>query len=211
MARLLRESGILPELNPELSIADAYESAFRFLKSKSNRHEYIYKAAITQKVLLGVHNLDTASMLTEFRVGECKADVVVLNGTGIVYEIKSERDSLSRLQIQIAAYLKVFATVNVIVGENHLDEVLGATSEDVGVMVLSPSYTISTRRKAVNSAARTCSAAIFDVMSLRETESLLLDIGMDVPKVPNTRKHDVLSLCSRTWTLSSLMREWWPL
>ncbi len=191
-ARLLRESGILPDLDPKLLLADAYESAFRILKSKSNRHEYIYKAAITQKVLLGVHNLDTASMLTELRVGNCKADVVVLNGTGTVYEIKSERDSLSRLQKQVAEYLRVFATVNVIVGENHLPEVLDATSEEVGVMFLSSSYTISTRRKAINNAARTCPTAVFDVMNLKEATSLLLRNGIDVPQVPNTRRYGVL-------------------
>ena len=191
-ARLLRQSGILPGLDPNGTLSDAYEVAFRFLRHRPNRHEYIYKAAITQKVLLGIHNLYTASMLTEFRVGQCKADVVVLNGTGTVYEIKSERDALVRLQNQVETYLRVFASVNVIVGENHLEEVLRRTSKEVGVMVLSDGYTISSRREAVVDPSRTCPECIFDAMNLKEAETVLRNIGIDIPPVPNTRKYVVL-------------------
>ncbi|MEI9986083.1 MAG: sce7726 family protein [Aliidongia sp.] len=53
--------------------------------------------SVTQKILMGKHSLRTASMLNEFRAGSCKADLVILNGTATVYEIKSERDSLTRL------------------------------------------------------------------------------------------------------------------
>jgi hypothetical protein len=191
-ARLLRESGILPSLDPNGTLSDAYEVAFRLLRHRSNRHEYIYKAAITQKVLLGIHNLDTASMLTEFRVGRCKADVVVLNGTGTVYEIKSERDGLVRLQNQVDSYLKVFASVNVIVGENHLEEVLARTPDEAGVMVLSDAYTISSRREAIVDPSRTCPEWLFDAMNLKEAETVLRTTGVDVPPVPNTRRYAVL-------------------
>jgi hypothetical protein len=143
-------------------------------------------------VLLGIHNLDTASMLTEFRVGQCKVDVVVLNGTGTAYEIKSERDSLVRLRNQVEHYLKVFASVNVIVGENHLEEVLNRTPEEVGVTVLSGTYTISSRRAAVVDASRTSPAWIFDAIRVKEAETVLRNAGIDIPQVPNTRKYAAL-------------------
>lgn len=190
--RLLRESGILPSLNPNGTLSDAYEVAFRFLRRRCNRHEYIYKAAITQKVLLGIHNLDTASMLTEFRVGPCKADVVILNGTGTAYEIKSERDSLVRLQNQVEHYLKVFAGVSVIVGDNHVGEVLDKTPTEVGVTVLSDAYTISSRREAVVDASRTSPECVFDAIRLEEAEKVLRTIGIDIPQVPNTRRYATL-------------------
>lgn len=192
LARLIRESGLLPEGQKSATIAEFLDYAFGHLKQKQHRHEYIYKAAITKKILLGTHSLQTASMMTEFRVGDCKADVVILNGTATAYEIKSERDSLSRLQKQTDTYMKVFATTNVIVGENHLDEVFAAVPNEVGILELSGKYQISERRKAIEDAAKTCSRSIFDAISLNEAEAILDDNGIEVPCVPNTQRHKVL-------------------
>jgi hypothetical protein len=89
-------------------------------------------------------------MLTEFRVGECKADVVILNGTGTVYEVKSERDSLSRLERQIAAYAKVFAKVNVITAESHVTAVMNLMPSDVGVLCLGDRGQITPIRKRLS-------------------------------------------------------------
>ena len=191
-ARLLRESGLLEQhLGTEI-VGNVFDKALEHLKRQRNRHEYIYKAAITKKILLGVHSLQTASMLTEFRVGPCKADVVILNGTSIVYEIKSERDSLTRLEAQLDAYMKVFASVNVIVGENHLDEVEKSVSEEIGIQKLSSKYQISTVREGVDKPSRTHTGAIFDAINLKEAEAILRDLRIYIPEVPNTQKYGVL-------------------
>jgi hypothetical protein len=192
LARLFRESGLLSHAHPQGTVGEFLDHAFGHLKLKQHRHEYIYKAAITKKILLGTHSLHTASMLTEFRVGECKADVVILNGTATVYEVKSERDNLTRLGKQIEAYMKVFATTNVIVGENHLDEVLHSLPSEVGVLKLSGRYNISLEREADDNAARTCSRCIFDAITLTEAATILKDNGIEVPAVPNTQRHQVL-------------------
>lgn len=188
-ARLIYESRLLDHLNRSNQICDCFESAFAFMKHRKFRHEYIYKAALTQKVLLGTHSLQTASMLSEFRVGQCKADIVILNGTGTVYEIKSERDTLSRLERQLDAYMKVFAQVNVIVGENHLDAVLSETPNEVGVLMLSDRYQISSMRDGVNDPSRTCSGAIFDSINLHEARSILTELDIVIPDVPNTQQY----------------------
>lgn len=192
-ARLLDESGILSHVGKTDTIDSVFDKAFGFLKQKAFRHEYAYKAAITHKVLLGTHSLSTASMINEFRVGNSKADVVILNGTGTVYEIKSERDSLSRLQKQIVSYREVFASVNVIVGENHLDEVLSSLPIDVGVMTLSGRYNISTIRVAIDDASRVKSSAIFDTITIKEAEMIMKEMGVDVPVVPNTLRYKTYS------------------
>jgi hypothetical protein len=186
---LLVESGIDRELSESVKIGEVFECAFGYLRQIEFRHEYAYKAALTHKVLLGTHSLNTASMMTEFRVGRCKADVVILNGTGTVYEIKSERDSLTRLERQIIEYRKVFASVNVIVGDNHLPAVLDAVPSDVGVLRLSGRYQISEIRAAQNAPERTDSASIFDVVSAREAALILTELGFDLPDVPNTRRY----------------------
>lgn len=191
-ARLIRESGLLPRMVESVTVAELLDDSFRHLRRKQHRHEYIYKAAITKKVLLGTHSLQTASMLTEFRVGNCKADVVILNGTATAYEIKSERDSLSRLQRQLDNYQKVFARTNVIAGENHISQILTMAPKDVGVLRLNNRYNISVEREAEDCVAATCSASIFDSISLAEAESILIDNGVKTPRVPNTQRHSVL-------------------
>jgi hypothetical protein len=197
-ARLLVESGIGHELTDSVTVGDAFECAFGYLRQTKFRHEYAYKAALTHKILLGTHSLNTASMMTEFRVGPCKADVVILNGTGTVYEIKSERDSLSRLKRQINEYRKVFASVNVIVGENHLSSVLDTVPSDVGVLRLSGRHQISEIQAAQNAPDRTDSTSIFDVVSIREAGLILKDLGYDLPDVPNTQRYQAYLEVFRT-------------
>ena len=188
-ARLLHESGVDQYLQPSDTVGSAFERAFGFLRQTDFRHEYAYKAALTHKILLGTHSLNTASMMTEFRVGRCKADVVILNGTGTVYEIKSERDSLSRLENQISDYRDVFASVNVIVGEKHVRNVLDIVPKDVGILKLSGRYQISEVRAALNAPYRTKSSRIFGSMTLREAGLVMSGLGISTPNVPNTLKY----------------------
>ena len=155
-------------------MGNVFEEAFSLLKREGYRHEYIYKAALTHKILLGKHSLQTASMLNEFRVGECKADLAILNGTSTVYEVKSERDSLNRLERQVAAYAKVFARVYVIAAEDHVDAVKGSVPEDVGILLLNSRHQISPLREATDRPESTSPAAIFDAIRTEEARMILL-------------------------------------
>lgn len=191
-ARLASESSLLDITAHDEPVRNLFDSAFSLLKRKNYRHEYIYKAAIAHKVLLGRHSLQTAVMLNEFRVGENKADSVIFNGTSTVYEIKSERDSLTRLSKQISSYRKVFAKVNIITGENHLDAVLASVPENIGVLLLTDRYQISTIREAVDSTDQTNPEVIFDSIQLGEAKKILKTMGFEIPALPNTQMHQAL-------------------
>ncbi len=192
LIELIKETGLFG-LSPERdNVAALFDKAFDVLKVKHARNEYIYKAALTHKVLLGEHNLRTASMLTEFRAESCKVDYVILNGTATAYEIKSERDSLARLEKQVHSYMNVFARVNVIAGENHIDSILNLVPKEVGVMKLTKRFTINTVRAAVNRPERTNPLSILDSMQLREAKNILKELGLDIPDVPNTCLYEEL-------------------
>ena len=191
--RLLGQTDLLEHAKPYATVGDIFDSAFEILKVAGRRDEYIYRAAISQKVLMGTHSLRTASMLNEFRVGSAKADLVILNGTATVYEIKSERDSLSRLANQVQNYKRVFAKVNVIASEGHINGVLNKVPDDVGVMCLSSRYRIATVREAVDGPGRICPVTVFDSLRMTESVAILQAMGVGVPEVPNTKKHAVLS------------------
>lgn len=191
-SRLARQSRLLDFLPPYSCVSALFDEAFALLKREGYRHEYIYKAALTHKILLGIHSLQTASMINEFRVGECKADVAILNGTATVYEIKSERDSLSRLERQVVAYSTVFAKVYVIAAEGHVQTVAKVVPNFVGIMQLNRRYRISTLREADDQPERTSPSAIFDSIRTAEAHIILSSLGVTIPAVPNTRLHSVL-------------------
>lgn len=184
-SRLLDESKLVEHFSMA-RVGDAFDAAFSVLKTGNHRDEYLYKAALTHKVLLGTHSLNTACMINEFRVGECKADLVILNGTSTVYEIKSERDSLSRLGRQTETYKKVFGRVFVIAGENHVGAVLKKTSENIGVMKLSKRHQISVVRDAEDRSDRICPATLFEALRTEEAKHVLSFLGASIPSLPNT-------------------------
>jgi len=191
-ARLASKSFLVDSRTEKQQVSSIFDKAFALLEREGFRHEYVYKAALTHKILLGRHSLQTASMLNEFRVGQCKADLVILNGTSTVYEVKSERDSLARLERQIAAYRTVFARVYVIAAEKHVTAVIEAVPRDVGVMRLNSRYQISTLREAVDRADFTSPSAIFESIRTLEARLILKARGISLPIVPNTQLHSAL-------------------
>jgi len=191
--RLLGQTALIEHIDQNVTVGDAFNTAFNILKIEGHRDEYIYRAAIAQKILMGTHSLRKASMLNEFRIGSCKADVVILNGTATVNEIKSERDSLVRLANQIENYKRVFATVNVITSEGHIKSVQDTIPDDVGIMHLSKRYQITVVREAVNCPERICPVTVFESLRMSESIAILRAMGATVPEVPNTQKHAVMS------------------
>ena len=194
-ARLFRQSGLACEHLADGTVGKAFDTAFAALRRSGLRDEYVYRAALTHNVLLGTHSLKTASMLTEFRAGNCKADLAILNGTGTVYEIKSDRDSLSRLANQIANYRKVFAKIYVIAGKAHVRDVLDNTPDDVGVMSLVRWDRIQIVREAHDRSDLVCPTTIFESLRSAEARSILMDMNISVPDVPNTMIHAAMRDC----------------
>ena len=188
-ARLANELLTLEAVDLNSPIRKIFDSIFAQLMSKEYRHEYIYKSVIARNILLGKHSLNTAVLLNEFRVGDCKADCVVINGTSNVYEIKSERDSLCRLEKQISAYQSVFAYINVITGRNHLNSVLKAMPDSVGVLLLNDQHRISTKREPKEFFRNIKAECIFDSIRLSESKMILKNLGFEIPKVPNTKAY----------------------
>jgi hypothetical protein len=67
--------------------------------------------------------------------GRCRADIAVINGQLIGYEIKSNEDCLRRLVEQIKAYSDVFDRATVVVGTKHAEAVYSLVPEWWGIIV----------------------------------------------------------------------------
>ncbi len=117
--------------------ADAINRIYDFMRKKY-RNEYYYKNTILNKLLLGVHNINTTTALTEIPVSTSKADFILINGKAVVYEIKTELDNLERLDSQIKNYYTAFNHVCVITCNEFAQTLLEKyKNTDVGIYVLS--------------------------------------------------------------------------
>lgn len=198
--RLSQQLHLIEQFGADMEVGDFYDAIFQRL-IREYRHEYIYKNAIAEKILLGKHNLNTAFMLTEFRVDDCKADAVVLNGTSHVYEIKSEMDSFDRLDRQLTAYRKMFDFITVITTERLFKAVDERVPPEVGIRVLAEGgyqFKRGAYREAVSNKANVDPLVIFN--SLQRPEYLRIlkeELGVSLNHLPNTqvygeaRKHFV--------------------
>ncbi|MBI9089415.1 MAG: sce7726 family protein [Desulfobacterium sp.] len=185
---IINSSGYIKQLDKENCLKDFFEKLYNHL-SRTYRNEYIYKNAIANKILLGKHSLNTSFMLMEFRVANCKADTVILNGTSNAYEIKTELDSLDRLKRQISAYEKVFDMVHVIAAPSQIEKVTESVGPHVGLMELSHRNTIKSVRKALSGKANTCPDVIFESLRKPEYISIIKNKFGYIPDVPNTQIH----------------------
>jgi hypothetical protein len=191
-ARLFNKAGLEHICDPLDTVGSGLDKAFSILNREGLRDEYVYRSAVTHKILMGKHSLKTACMLTEFRAGTCKADVVILNGSATVYEIKSERDSLYRLENQVNAYLKVFANVNVITSDSHADSVMSNTPKEVGVLCLTKRRQIKTLRDGKDQSHNTCQKTILQSIRRDEAFDMLDILGIERPDLPNTLQFEAI-------------------
>jgi hypothetical protein len=98
------------------------------------------RSAFHNKILRKAHHKSDTFILDEFglRNGEIRADIAVLNGKLIGYEIKTEKDTLSRLESQMVAYSEVFDQAYIISSENHLSNALKIIPEWWGIYLIKP-------------------------------------------------------------------------
>jgi hypothetical protein len=188
--RLSRQHHLFEQFGSSTPVGEFYDAIFKRL-IREYRHEYIYKNAIAEKILLGKHNLNTAFMLTEFRVEDCKADAVVLNGTSHVYEIKSEMDSFERLDRQLAAYRKMFDFITVITTERLYKSVEDRVPTEVGIMVLADGgyqFRKKPYREAVSNKGNVDPLIIFNSLQRREYLKIIKEtFGIILAHLPNTQ------------------------
>ena len=107
---------------------------------QEKRNEYYYLNTLLNKLLVGIHSVNTTVALSQVRIGHHIADFVMINGEGKVYEIKSDLDNFDRLQDQLRDYFKAFSKVSVLTASpNEFEKVsmwldrLGDMGEAVGI------------------------------------------------------------------------------
>lgn len=131
---LLYESGIYPE-SLNWTLEKALQLAYKHLK-KNYRCEYVYKNEIANQLLLKRHKNNSATLLTEFNINRSIADIVIVNGTTSVYEIKTELDSMDRLIGQINDYSQVIEHISVVTHPAGIKRITKMVPSYVGILVM---------------------------------------------------------------------------
>lgn len=179
-------SELLKNVDTTITVGEFFDYAYNLLL-KSYKNEYVFKNVLIHKILLGKHSLNTSQMLMEFRVDNCKADVVLLNGSSTVYEIKSEYDSMNRLEGQVRAYRDAFDFIYVITSEKQIEKVNKIVNDDIGILLLTDRNTISTYREAKSNIHNIKLPVLFDSMRKVEYIQIIKNYYGYIPQVPNTQ------------------------
>ena len=148
-----------------------------YCELKNNyRNEYFYKNTLLNKLLLGVHSINTTTALTEVPIAKSKADFVLINGKAVVYEIKTELDNLERLSSQIDDYYKAFDHVAVVTFEKNLvqlQKVLDNIDKPVGIYVLRKNGKLGTVQKPQKYVEDLNKEIIFKLLRKNEYEKII--------------------------------------
>ncbi|MBV1758089.1 MAG: sce7726 family protein [Dethiosulfatibacter sp.] len=157
---------------------------------KNYRNEYFYKNTLLNKLLLGVHSVNTTTALTEIPVAKSKADFVLINGKAVVYEIKTELDNFERLESQLNDYYKSFNYVAVVTYKENLKALMKKmelVQKPIGIYVLQKSGRLSTVRKPEEYNNSLDANIMFKILRKPEYEAILLKQYGETPNVSQFR------------------------
>lgn len=154
---------------------------------KKYRCEYIYKNTLFNTILKE-HGLKSTLTLNEFRIGKSIADLVLLNGSAKIYEIKTELDSLDKLEKQIKDYQKFADKIYIVTNEAHAAH-LQITYKDssVGIMLLNKKNKLETIKEAASDSRYFDFDTLFKVLRKQEYLDLTMSNFGYTPDVPNTK------------------------
>ncbi|PFG10708.1 hypothetical protein ATI45_3180 [Marinobacter sp. LV10MA510-1] len=157
----------------------------------SSRPEYVYKNVLLSKMVFGTHSPATTSWLYEFRVGEARADAVLINGVATAFEIKTDLDDFSRAQSQLEAYYSCFDRVVFVVGDGQVKKALQFLPDYVGLLRLSNRCQLSEIRKTLSYTKGLSSEAMFYLFRKNEREALQRKHGICTDHLPPIERYSV--------------------
>lgn len=152
------------------------------MQTISNMAEARLKAAVIDRLLSSKHIDDDAVLISEMTVANWsrRADVVLANGRLWGFELKSEADSLSRLEGQIETFRAHFEKLTIVIADRFFERVLRLVPDGVGVWV-AESDGLLTERVKTKSVELSSSASI-SLMTAVELRQLLAGCGSKCAK-----------------------------
>lgn len=168
-------------------IADVFSEIYNYIDSEY-RNEYFYKNTLLNKLLINVHKINTTVALTEIPIARSKADFIMINGKAIVYEIKTELDTLERLENQVNDYYKAFDHVCVVSCESQKNQLIKRfQGSPVGIYILTKRNTIDRVQEPQEYKDALDLNCIFKILNKPEYESIVLKLKQSLPTVTQVK------------------------
>ncbi|MFI5163389.1 MAG: sce7726 family protein [Sphingobacteriales bacterium] len=150
---------------------------------KDYRHEYVYKTKLLSDFVLKHYTFSDTIVLNEFRLGKSVADIVLINGTNNVFEIKTELDNADRLQTQLNDYYKVFSKVYIVTHHSLGDKYRTIVNPKVGLIEFTESYNLLTTREATTDQSWLDNQTMMKSLRKNEFLQIVVKINGQLPKV----------------------------
>lgn len=173
--------------------ASSYDSNLEVIRAlykllqKKYRCEYVYKNNLFLK-LIKEHSLKTTFIFNEFKIGGSKADLVMLNGTVRVFEIKTELDDFSKLSKQLSDYRKFADEVSIVTDEKYAEKLkIEYGNTNIGIIALNARNKLQTIKEAYRDTSSFDFDTIFKLLRKQEYLEIVADNFAFVPDVPNTQ------------------------
>lgn len=143
---------------------------------KNYRNEYFFKNTLKNELLVKRHSKELYDVkgLSELPVGSSIADYLIINGEGNIYEIKSDLDTLYRLEGQIIDYYKAFKHVNVVLSEaNYKDFLNVIDNKYLGVYILRDSGQLDVIKESKENKECLDISTMFSILRKYEYENII--------------------------------------
>lgn len=141
--------------------------------------------------------------------GKGRADIAVVNGHLVGYEIKSDDDSLDRLSEQVAMYDAVFDRNTIVVGERHAKKIRSQVPKSWGIMVGRDHAKLGVRFQRLRAAVpnkRVDPFALAQLLWSNEAASILEQLG-EPPKILRQRRSALYELLVKKLSLAELRQQ----
>lgn len=161
-------------------LSEAFETAYGLLAAEY-RCEYVYKTSLINELAAAS---PSAHAIPGLPVCMSIADVVVADESASAFEIKTDLDSLARLDLQVFSYSRCFEYVQVVTSGAKAPKVLSAVPDHVGVLAVDDSGALEPVRAAIGGYSRLDIGSLFRVLRRDERLAVLnrhIGYSADVP------------------------------
>lgn len=163
-----------------------------------------------RKVLGRYHSAPDVLVVDELGLihGKGRADIAVVNGHLVGYEIKSDDDSLARLSEQVEMYNAVFDRNTIVVGEKHAKNIRSQVPRSWGIMIgrhhAKQGVQFQRLRRAIPN-TKVDPYALAQLLWSNEAASILEQLG-EPPKILRQRRSALYELLIKKLSLTELRR-----
>jgi len=158
--------------DPDTTLGQAFDNAYNLLVA-DYRNEYVFKNILMTNLLDVSKGM---SAVLEQHMGDSRADLMILDDTSTVYEVKTDLDQFVRLPAQLTNYCYHAEFVYVVVSEKRAVNALTHIPAHVGLMAVQNDGSLRVVRQAISNMGDIKHDQLFRLLRGKEVHQLIKDM-----------------------------------